>query len=38
MAAAGFAKYEREWWHFTFGVAGAPPFDRVIRARGSPPS
>jgi D-alanyl-D-alanine dipeptidase len=31
MESEGFANYDREWWHFSYPVAGAVPFDRVIR-------
>jgi zinc D-Ala-D-Ala dipeptidase len=31
MASEGFANYEQEWWHFSYPVEGAVPFDRVIR-------
>ncbi len=31
MAAEGFTNYDREWWHFSYEVAGAVPFDKVIR-------
>jgi D-alanyl-D-alanine dipeptidase len=31
MESEGFAHYEKEWWHFSFPVAGAVPFDKVIR-------
>jgi D-alanyl-D-alanine dipeptidase len=31
MEAEGFRNYEKEWWHFSFDVPGALPFDRVIR-------
>jgi zinc D-Ala-D-Ala dipeptidase len=31
MESEGFANYEREWWHFSYNVTGAVPFDRVIR-------
>lgn len=31
MESEGFTNYEREWWHFSFPVEGAVPFDRVIR-------
>jgi len=30
MEAEGFTNYEKEWWHFTYPLAGALPFDRVI--------
>jgi D-alanyl-D-alanine dipeptidase len=31
MESEGFRNYEKEWWHFSFNVPGALPFDRVIR-------
>jgi D-alanyl-D-alanine dipeptidase len=31
MQAEGFANYEKEWWHFTYSVPGAVPFDKVIQ-------
>jgi zinc D-Ala-D-Ala dipeptidase len=31
MESEGFTNYEREWWHFSYNVAAAVPFDRVIR-------
>jgi zinc D-Ala-D-Ala dipeptidase len=31
MESEGFTNYEREWWHFSYNVNGAVPFDRVIR-------
>ncbi len=31
MASQGFRNYEKEWWHFSYDVPGAMPFDRVIR-------
>lgn len=31
MESEGFRNYEKEWWHFSFDVPGALPFDRVIR-------
>jgi D-alanyl-D-alanine dipeptidase len=35
MGAEGFVNYEREWWHFSYPVEGAVPFDRPIEgARG----
>ena len=30
MESEGFANYEQEWWHFSYPVEGAVPFDRVI--------
>lgn len=30
MAEEGFVNYDQEWWHFSFPVEGAVPFDRVI--------
>lgn len=31
MEEEGFTNYAQEWWHFSFPVDGAVPFDRVIR-------
>jgi len=31
MAEEGFANYPQEWWHFSYPVPGAVPFDRPIR-------
>jgi zinc D-Ala-D-Ala dipeptidase len=31
MKAEGFSNYDQEWWHFTYPVEGALPFDMVIR-------
>lgn len=31
MASQGFANYDQEWWHFSYPVEGALPFDKVIR-------
>ena len=31
MEAEGFTNYDQEWWHFSYPVEGALPFDRVIR-------
>jgi D-alanyl-D-alanine dipeptidase len=31
MEAEGFRNYDQEWWHFSFAVEGAVPFDRVVR-------
>jgi zinc D-Ala-D-Ala dipeptidase len=31
MESEGFTNYEREWWHFSYTVDSAVPFDRVIR-------
>ena len=31
MAAEGFSNYDQEWWHFTYPVEGALPFDLVIQ-------
>jgi D-alanyl-D-alanine dipeptidase len=31
MASEGFTNYDQEWWHFSYPVEGAVPFDRVIR-------
>lgn len=30
MESEGFTNYEKEWWHFTYPVPGALPFDRAI--------
>ena len=31
MESEGFSNYDQEWWHFSYPVEGAVPFDRVIR-------
>jgi D-alanyl-D-alanine dipeptidase len=31
MEAEGFANYEKEWWHFSYPLPGALPFDKVIQ-------
>lgn len=31
MESEGFRNYQKEWWHFSYEVPGATPFDRVIR-------
>lgn len=31
MEAEGFRNYDQEWWHFSFDVPGALPFDMPIR-------
>jgi zinc D-Ala-D-Ala dipeptidase len=31
MASEGFTNYDQEWWHFSYAVEGAVPFDQVIR-------
>jgi D-alanyl-D-alanine dipeptidase len=31
MASEGFVNYDQEWWHFSYPVEGAAPFDWVIR-------
>ena len=31
MESEGFANYDQEWWHFSYPVEGAVPFDRAIR-------
>jgi D-alanyl-D-alanine dipeptidase len=31
MKAEGFTNYDQEWWHFSYPVEGALPFDMVIR-------
>ena len=30
MESEGFTNYDQEWWHFSYPVEGAVPFDRVI--------
>ncbi|HKT60878.1 MAG TPA: M15 family metallopeptidase [Gemmatimonadales bacterium] len=30
MEAEGFQNYDQEWWHFSYPVEGAVPFDRVV--------
>jgi D-alanyl-D-alanine dipeptidase len=30
MESEGFTNYEKEWWHFSYPVPGAVPFDKVI--------
>ena len=30
MKAEGFSNYDQEWWHFSYPVEGALPFDKVI--------
>jgi D-alanyl-D-alanine dipeptidase len=30
MESEGFTNYEKEWWHFSYSVPGALPFDKVI--------
>jgi len=30
MESEGFTNYEKEWWHFSYPVPGAVPYDRVI--------
>lgn len=30
MESEGFSNYEKEWWHFSYPVPGAVPFDKVI--------
>ncbi|MEO8090280.1 MAG: M15 family metallopeptidase [Gemmatimonadales bacterium] len=30
MESEGFTNYEQEWWHFSYPVPNAPPFDKVI--------
>lgn len=30
MEVEGFANYEKEWWHFSYEIQGALPFDKVI--------
>jgi D-alanyl-D-alanine dipeptidase len=31
MASEGFTNYDKEWWHFSYSVSGARPFDEIIR-------
>jgi D-alanyl-D-alanine dipeptidase len=31
MESEGFRNYDQEWWHFSYDVPGAMPFDRAIR-------
>jgi D-alanyl-D-alanine dipeptidase len=31
MASEGFTNYEKEWWHFSYPLADARPFDKPIR-------
>jgi D-alanyl-D-alanine dipeptidase len=31
MESEGFTNYEKEWWHFSYSVPGALPFDKVIQ-------
>lgn len=31
MESEGFTNYDQEWWHFSYPVPGARPFDEVIR-------
>jgi len=31
METEGFRNYDQEWWHFSYPVEGALPFDKVIR-------
>ena len=31
MESEGFKNYEKEWWHFSYDVPNARPFDEVIR-------
>ena len=31
MEEEGFINYDQEWWHFSYPLDGAVPFDRVIR-------
>ena len=33
MEEEGFRNYDQEWWHFSYEVEGALPFDRVISGR-----
>jgi D-alanyl-D-alanine dipeptidase len=32
MEAEGFQNYDQEWWHFSYPVEGAVPFDRTVGA------
>ena len=34
MESEGFTNYEKEWWHFSYPVPGARPFDEPIRESG----
>jgi len=31
MEEEGFTNYDQEWWHFSYPLDGAVPFDRPIR-------
>jgi len=31
MESEGFRNYEKEWWHFSYDIPGAIPFDQAIR-------
>ena len=31
MESEGFRNYEKEWWHFSYDIPGATPFDQAIR-------
>jgi D-alanyl-D-alanine dipeptidase len=31
MVAEGFQNYDNEWWHFSYPLPGARPFDLPIR-------
>lgn len=31
MESEGFRNYEKEWWHFSYDIPGAVPFDQAIR-------
>jgi D-alanyl-D-alanine dipeptidase len=33
MESEGFTNYDQEWWHFSYPVPGALPFDKVIRSK-----
>ena len=37
MEAEGFENYDQEWWHFSYAVEGAVPFDRVVGEVGRRP-
>ena len=30
MESEGFTNYDKEWWHFSYPVPNALPFDQVI--------
>ena len=31
MESEGFTNYDQQWWHFSYSLDGAVPFDRLIR-------